>query len=451
MSRLTEAFKSLTTKSHKVIGERSFMKILDNIGFGQKSIENLIKEGYLTNNHVYSIINRIASTGADIPIVIKNRLKDGTEEIVMDGDFYNFVHSPNNENNYKSFTYQSLVYQLATGNEVQYGVRGVGSNHFSERWNLAPQYITPKVQNVLTGPKATSYKYNYSGTDYNLDIEEVMHLRKFNPDPSDENAVMGLSPLSAAYRTLSASNEIITADASLIKNKGAIGLLTSKGQRPLSQKESDAVDSSLKSKIGGGENYGSIKVTSGDFDFIKFAMSPADLQILESGIVKLRDLCSIYGVKSRMFNDPEGASFNNAKQDTKDFYTNGVLPPLNNDIDHFNNFYVQGWNDRDNANYFVEIDTSSIEALQEDKKLEAEKDKVVMDGIAVVLNMPITSEAKITLLVNEYGFDRETAESLLDPVGSINNTLETLKSLSPLLANKLLDKMSDEDIAQLLK
>ena len=74
-----------------------------------------------------------------------------------------------------------------------------------------------------------------------------------------------------------------------------------------------------------------------------------------------------------------------------------------------------------------------------------------MDGIAVVLNMPITSEAKITLLVNEYGFNRETAESLLDPVGSINNTLETLKSLSPLLANKLLDKMSDEDIAQLLK
>ena len=61
MSRLTEAFKSLTTKSHKVIGESSFMKILDNIGFGQKSIENLISthvsngvfyDKYIENKHI---------------------------------------------------------------------------------------------------------------------------------------------------------------------------------------------------------------------------------------------------------------------------------------------------------------------------------------------------------------------------------------------------------------
>jgi HK97 family phage portal protein len=410
MSRLTEAFKALTGKNHlNIDGEKSFMKILSNIGFGNDSIENLLEEGYLNNNHVYSIINRIASSGADIPVIIKNKLRDGTEEIITEGDFYNFVHNPNSENNYQSFTYQSLVYQLTTGNEIQYGVRGVGSQAFSERWNLAPQFITPKVTNLITGPKATSYKYSYSDTVYTLDTEEVMHLRKFNPDPSSENAVMGLSPLSAAYRTLVASNEVITADASLIKNKGAIGLLTSKGQRPNTPEEGKAIDKALKTKIGGGENYGSVKVTSGNFDFIKFAMSPADLQILESGVVKLRDLCSVYGVNSRMFNDPKGASFNNAKQDTKDFYVNGVLPPLNNDISHFNKFYVPGWNDRDNANYVLEADTSSIEALQEDKKLEAEKDKIIMDGVSVVLNMPISPEGKQRLLIDNYGFEEADA------------------------------------------
>lgn len=410
MSRLTEAFKSLTGKSQlNIDGEKSFMKILSNIGFGEQTAEKLLEQGYLTNNHVYSIINRIASSGSDIPVIIKNKLKDGTEEIITEGDFYDFVHNPNKENNYKSFTYQSLVYQLTTGNEVQYGVKG-GLGAFNERWNLAPQYITPKVTNLITGPKATSYKYNYSGIDYKLDTEEVMHLKRFNPNPSSENPAMGLSPLSAAYRTLVASNEVITADASLIKNKGAIGLLTSKGSRPNTQEEGQEIDKSLKSKIGGGENYGSIKVTSGNFDFIKFAMSPADLQILESGVVKLRDLCSVYGVKSRMFNDPQGASFNNAKQDTKDFYLSGVIPPLSNDMDHFNKFYVPGWNDRDNANYIVDIDTSSIEVLQEDKMIEAQKDKVVMDGVKVILEMPISPEGKQILLIDNYGFDEETAK-----------------------------------------
>jgi hypothetical protein len=111
-----------------------------------------------------------------------------------------------------------------------------------------------------------------------------------------------------------------------------------------------------------------------------------------------------------MFNDPDGTTFNNSKEDGKKFYTRGVLPPLRNDLDHFNKFFVSGWNERDNANYKVDLDLSSIEALQEDKKMEAEKDKIVMDGVNVILNMPISPEGKKTLLIDTYGFDEVAAE-----------------------------------------
>ena len=392
--------------------EAPFLKILSNMGYGDTDLKKLLKEGYITNNHVYSIINRIAEDAASIPVVIENKLSDGTVEVIEEGDFYNFVHNPNVDNNYKSFTYQSIVYQLTTGNEVQYGIQGIGSKHFAERWNLAPQYITPKVNKTIVGPRASSYKYNYDGTDYPLAVEEVMHLKKFNPDPADENAVMGLSPLQAAYKVLVASNEIITADASIIKNKGAIGMLSAKGGkdgRPLTETQAKDVDSSLKKRIGGGGNYGSVKVTTGSFDFIKFAMSPQDLQLLESGVLKLRDLCSIYGVSSRIFNDPNGATFNNTKEDNKKYYQNGVLPPLENDIDYFNRFFVPGWSERDNTNYSVRLDKSKIEALQADQKVEAEKDKILMDGINVVLNMPISAEGKQVLLVDTYGMTEEDA------------------------------------------
>jgi HK97 family phage portal protein len=410
MSRFGIALKAFVNpQNYNQDFEKNFLTILRNAGFGEKDLKKVLEDGFVSNTYVYSIINRIAEAAADIPIIIEQKNSRGEIEIVNEGDFYDFVHKPNSRNNYKSLTYQSIVYQLATGNEVQYGVKPSGFNYFTERWNLAPQYIEPKVKETIVGPIATSYKYNYSGTEYSLDVDEVMHLTKFNPDPASKNAVMGLSPLEAAWRTLVASNETITADASLIKNKGAFGLISAKGDRPNTKEEGKALDKALKNKIGGGTKYGSFPITNGQFDFVKLAMSPQDLQILENGVMKLRDLCSIYGVSSRMFNDPNGTTFNNSKEDGKKFYTQGVLPPLENDLDHFNNFFVQGWNERDNTTYKVKLDISSIEALQEDKKREAEKDKIFMDGVSVILNMPISEEGKRVLLMDNYGFDEDSA------------------------------------------
>lgn len=416
MSRFGNAFKAfIGNQSLNQDFEKPFMTILSNLGFGETTLKKLIKEGYTSNNHVYSVIDRIASDAAAIPLIVEEINSDGEKEIVTEGDFYNFVHNPNEDNNYKSFVYQSIVYQLTTGNTIQYGVKGVQA--FNERWNLAPQYITPKVQNYITGPRATSYKYNYSGIDYNLEKEEVMHLTKFNPDPASPSAVMGFSPLEAAYRVLVASNEVITADASLIKNKGAIGLLTSKSDRALKTEEAKKLDASLKSRIGGGENYGSIKVTTGNVDFVKFAMSPQDLQILESGLFKLRDLCSIYKVSSRMFNDPTGASYNNSKEDNKKYYNSAVLPPLENDLDHFNKFFVPGWNERDGKNYVVRLDISSIEALQEDQAKEMIKSRtrsaIVTNILKGVAENKWSKESAVLQLMDALKMTETEAENIV--------------------------------------
>jgi len=416
MSRFGNAFKAfIGNQSLNQDFEKPFMTILSNLGFGETTLKKLIKEGYTSNNHVYSVIDRIASDAAAIPLIVEEINSNGETEIVTEGDFYNFVHNPNEDNNYKSFVYQSIVYQLTTGNTIQYGVKGVQA--FNERWNLAPQYITPKVQNYITGPRATSYKYNYSGIDYNLKKEEVMHLTKFNPNPASPNAVMGFSPLEAAYRVLVASNEVITADASLIKNKGAIGLLTSKSDRALKTEEAKKLDASLKSRIGGGENYGSIKVTTGNVDFVKFAMSPQDLQILESGLFKLRDLCSIYKVSSRMFNDPTGASYNNSKEDNKKYYNSAVLPPLENDLDHFNKFFVPGWNERDGKNYVVRLDISSIEALQEDQAKEMIKSRtrsaIVTNILKGVAENKWSKESAVLQLMDALKMTETEAENIV--------------------------------------
>jgi hypothetical protein len=67
-------------------------------------------------------------------------------------------------------------------------------------------------------------------------------------------------------------------------------------------------------------------------------------------------------------------------------------------------------------------DFSSVEALQPDKKHEADKDKLVMDGVSTILSMPISSEAKAELLKDTYDFTDEMA-SLISTPNEIENNL----------------------------
>jgi len=61
----------------------------------------------------------------------------------------------------------------------------------------------------------------------------------------------------------------------------------------------------------------------------------------------------------------------------------------------------------------IRHDFSSIEALQVDKKTEAEKDKIRMEGINTVLNMPISSDGKRSLLISDYDFSEDQAKIIV--------------------------------------
>jgi HK97 family phage portal protein len=392
------------------------------IEFGSKNLGAFVRKGYKSNNQVYSIINRIAEKGASIPLRITATLTNGDvvevlENDTMFGEFYEFVHRPNPEDNYRSFMYAALVFQLTTGNSIQLGIKPTGFSEFYERWNLMPQYIQPEVINNVWGPSVKQYLYTPNGGTWTLDPENIMHLRRFDPDMKGANAYMGMSPLEAAIRTVVSSNENITARASIIKNKGAMGLLTSRSERALTTPEKDMMDQALKKRIGGGTEFGSVKVTSGNFDFIKMSMSPSDLKLLEMGILDMRDLCSIYGVNSRMFNDPNGSTYNNAKEDQRSFYTNGVFPPLDNELDHFNRFFVPGWNERFNVKFKVEKDISEIEVLQEDQFKEIEKIRKQAETIREILKgigtLWTVDSAKEQLIYN-FGMTEDEAGKLID-------------------------------------
>lgn len=386
--------------------------------FGKDGKASGIKEGFVLNSYAYSIIHRIATTAADIPVEIYEYLADGTKELVEDGDFYELVHNPNEYGNYATMLYEAMVFQLANGNTIEYPVTPIGFQVPTKRYNLYPQYVNIKATETFYGYKAEQYKYQFGNTEYKYAPEEVMHVKRFNPQLNQDNPCYGLSPLTAGYRTLSASNDIQLSEASVIKNRGVAGMLTSRANRPLTEDERRAAQNVLKKRLGGADKFGQIGVTSGNMDFIQFGMSPQDMQLLESGVLKLRDLCNIFGVSSRGFNDTSGSTFNNVKEDEKKYYTQAVLPPLKIYLDKFNDFYGALYLKATGKKYRLEYNTDSIMALQQDGFEAAKKGHKTLEAFRIVIDEiregKVSFESGVSQLVHSMDLSEMEATEILN-------------------------------------
>ena len=173
--------------------------------------------------------------------------------------------------------------------------------------------------------------------------------------------------------------------------------------------EAAQVQQAWNRDIQGTHNSGKIKVTNKDLNYIQMAMSATDLQLVESDVITLRAMCNVYGLDSSLFNDPANKTFNNRKEAEKALYTNAVIP-LSEKIAMAHTQYI-AQNHFPNGNVRMRQDFSNVEALQSDKKTEAEKDKIVLDGVNVIIAMPITNESKAILLHETYP---EISEEFID-------------------------------------
>jgi hypothetical protein len=200
----------------------------------------------------------------------------------------------------------------------------------------------------------------------------------------------------------------------MVKHQGARGILTNRSERITDDTELRILTDKVNDNIQGLQNFNRVHASSTDLNYQQIGLNANDLKIIESGVLTDRQLCNAYGVSSRLFNDPANSTYNNVKEATKGMYQNAVLPTLNKILEDLNRFWLSQYSLRDNADYKLLLDTSGVEALQSDQKTEAEKDKIVMDGLNVILNMPISDEGKKELLINQYALSEDMANVIVD-------------------------------------
>lgn len=351
-----------------------------NIGFGgfsfsSKNAKNFIQEGYANNPDVYSVASRIAQSFASVKWEVKQMIR-GEWQVIEDSELNRVIAQPNQLQSWSEFQESAALMYLLTGNTYINGVEASGFKGFRELSVLPSQVTSPIIGDRVTPVKGYELQGNVTEK---FTPEEVVHLKAFDPRIVGFETLIGLSPLEAALFVYSANNQQWEAMASILKNKGAMGIVTSRSQNGLTAGQAEAMKEKYRETFGGAKEFGTPLFTGANVDFVQMGMSSTDLQLIEQGVLSLRAICNIYKVSSRLFNDPSNSTYNNVQQAEKGMWANAVIPLLEKFKQKYNSWLAPSFGEE----YKLDFNLDNIDALQADAKTRAEITKIHLDAGAI--------------------------------------------------------------------
>lgn len=329
---------------------------------------NLIKNSFEKNVDVYSVIKKIIDITKSHDWIVEQKQASGKWNELTNTSIHELIENPNTIKGYtwNDIEEQIITYLLVTGNAYIVGEKPLGMNGIAEIDVLPSNFVEIKSNDSFFNPVK---KYNFQIGAYRREFtnEDLAHLKFFNPSYNCiKESHYGLSIIQIAAQVVQAGNDRWDASANLLQNRGAVGMITDKSARPMTADEAAQAQSSWDSKNNGINKFGKISVTNKDLNYISMAMSPADLKLIESGVVNLRAICNVFGVDSSLFNDPDNKTYSNRTEAEKSLYTNAIIPLSNKLSECLTHFICK--------NHFpdkivrMRQDFSNVEVLQANKK-----------------------------------------------------------------------------------
>lgn len=380
-----------------------------------------LEQGYERNIDVYSVIKKIIETASSLEWVVEEQNTRGEITILRDTSIHELMDNPNITKGYtwNDIQYQIILYLLCTGNGYIVGNTQIGRTLIEELDILPSNLVTPYSASKDWFMPEPKYIFEIEGKKRVLERERVAHIKYFNPSyQTVSESLLGLSPIQVAARAVQVGNDRWDADANLLQNRGAVGLISDKSSRPLTPEEADKLQSAFDVRTTGTAKFGKTVVTNKDLNYIQMAMSSADLQLVEKGVITLRSICNVFGLDSSLFNDPANKTFNNRKEAEKALYTNAVMPVNEKIAAILNRWLVK--NHLPNRNVWMRPDYSGVASLQEDMHEKARTLSLLKTSGILTANQALER-------LGEEASEDENADKLI--VSSSSTIAETLPNL----------------------
>jgi len=358
-----------------------------------------VRDGYQSNDIVYSIVKLITDKAKLAPFHVykvidqtaakryKSLMKqpdkiENWNEVrqlhkkafeLYDGDsrLNELLKYPNEEDTWSDLIEQWCGFKLLTGNSFIYAKMiegGANDGKPFELYALPAQYMAIIANVEVFPPTRVGYQLYY-GKMWSFDTKEILHDKYFNPYWTvTGNELYGQSPLMAAARTLTRSNEAKTASVASFQNGGPAGVLFMNDDRfdPTSgTQQAQALKKSISEK-GGASNYNSIAVSGYKVDWKQIGLSPVELNIIESEKWDMKSLCNIYGVPSQLLNDADNKTYNNQIEGEKALTLRCAIPLLDAITDNLNRKLHSDWGYR-GTNVYIGYDIQVYQELEANK------------------------------------------------------------------------------------
>lgn len=350
-----------------------------------QDIENI--QTYITVDDVYSIVSYLAQTAARIPMYGYEVVNDSAmksmkkysktsllgkhyqtkamQDLPEKDKFVEFLSTLSYENLVMYYTILYVTGELFLYKEII----ELGPN--AGKVVLHPM----KGQNVVvvvsdTFPqRVIGYEYFDAGFNGSLTLDDVIHVKYFNPTITNGQQWRGLSPLQVLSKRLTRWNASMDASVSQMQNGGVPGIVYEKSDfaiETLGQRKND-----FASYLRNSSNKGAPYFAAGEMGYLQLGLSLADMDVSDLAGIDFTKLCNAYKFPEILLNNQDSSTYNNVASAEKMLYTNSILPNIYLFRDAIVNGVIPVYA-TDGVKRTIEIDLSEIPALQEDMKMQAD-------------------------------------------------------------------------------
>lgn len=362
--------------------------------------QELVEKGYLTNPHVFAVINELITSGMQVPWLVYE-VKDQKAfkryiNFKQAGDMdaaYEYEHkavdifqgkneltklieSPNQHQTFDEFHATNFGNKLLTGESFVYGV-GTGLKTMPGLLEMIPlpsQNIHLMVTNQWYGEIEKYILILESENGVSFDPSEIMHVKNFNPSllssiTANKTRVTtlglrGIPPLAPLCKVIQQSNESFTAQMRIIQNGHPLGILSNNSSEPMTDSEWENASGNMQSSYGGSGNKGKIKLTTANLKWLNMGFNSVDLALLPVQEMSLGAICAAYQLPVPNLTG-ENANFNTGKESEKKKWNDAILPHFNSFANQYNKFFRKRIPNLKEG-VFIDYDHRSVPSLQQD-------------------------------------------------------------------------------------
>lgn len=337
--------------------------------YPKTNFHSLAKNGFEGNIYVYRAVMTIAQACAGIPwrLYQKPRSRGAKPREIEDHPLLKLWNRPNPEQGGTRFRRDLVAYLILAGNAYIEAVRPTTRVAPPlELWLLRPDRVK-----VIADPKNRIGGYEYSVGSYRETFapEDVLHLRMF----AATDDWYGLSPVAVAMKVVAMQNSGEEWNTALLQNFGRPPFVLlykgTDGSAYMDDEQFERLKRELREEWGGPENAGIPKLLEGDMEVVQLGMRPTDVDWVQGDMQAGRKIAIALGVPPELLGDSSQKTYSNYKEARQSFYTETVLPLMDELRDEFNNWLVPMYDDR----LYLDYDRDEIEALQDDRKAIVER------------------------------------------------------------------------------